>query len=269
MAEWTVTPSEGVEDKGDGKFKFPANTTYCSKTYTVKYNSNGCTCDQKVYVRGKAVPSNYTEYGISSLVTDTTDCTAGTVYVSANVPATSHTFTINADCKGYSESTSAGTEYKTVGIYVSRNCSTSSDIYEGVEEGVNYKITQSGNCGYEGKCPINNCATGTSCEEGSGCDGHMSVSPSGSSWSTPFGQDSFEISSDYISVDTSSNISYSIVQKTGGKTNNGWYKIEFTGSKSEWEKYKSGDTVGWYDVSCTKSGYCGYHNKFRIYVKKS
>lgn len=37
MANWNVTPNDGVEDLGNGKYKFPENTTTQDKTYTITY----------------------------------------------------------------------------------------------------------------------------------------------------------------------------------------------------------------------------------------
>jgi hypothetical protein len=45
--EWTVTPSEGVVNNNDGTFSFPANDTFCDKTYIIEYKDtgDGCTCN--------------------------------------------------------------------------------------------------------------------------------------------------------------------------------------------------------------------------------
>ena len=52
MAEWTITPTDGVEDKGNGQYVFSANNTYCDSEYTVSYTDSGCTCSATVIVQG-------------------------------------------------------------------------------------------------------------------------------------------------------------------------------------------------------------------------
>ena len=268
MADWTVTPSQGVTNNNDGTFIFPENNTYCDKEYTVEYTDSGCTCSITVVVNGQFCFSDYEHNGYGDGGTiNNVPCEGGTYSVSANVPY-KYTGRTVVNCECVETGRGETTIYETVQVDVPRNCGSAGEWYDS-KDYISYKVKQAGGCGYLGKCPINNCSAGSSCEEGSGCDGHMSVSPSGSSWSTPYGQDSFAISSNDITVTTSSDISYSVQSTTGGASGYGWYRISFTGSKSEWENYKSGDTVGWYDVSCSKSGYCGYHNTFRIYVKKS
>ena len=266
MAEWTVSPSEGVINNNDGTFKFPSNSSYCEKEYTVTYTDEGCSCSVKVIVGGQYCTSSYTKKSNGDGGTIYPGCAGGTYTVSANVPYY-YTGRSVVDCECVETGAGETSFYESESTYVSRNCGSATGWWDS-EGNISFRVDRAGGGGYLGTRPINNCSAGASCEEGSGCDGHMSVSPAGSSWSTPYGQDSFEVSSSNISVDTSSKISYEVVSTTGGKSGYGWYKISFTGTESEWNSYSTGAVVGWYDVSCSKSGYCGKNHVFRINVTK-
>jgi hypothetical protein len=152
--EWTVTPSEGVVNNNDGTFSFPANDTFCDKTYIIEYKDtdDGCTCNAVFTQVGNSCEDVVT-YGTG---TDTgyhsLDCDGGSFMVEAYVPYTAQTKVISPDCTQCNNGQVVhDTVYKSASVYYDIN--TGSDIvnaddWTSLPDGgrIDYKYSQEGGC---------------------------------------------------------------------------------------------------------------------------
>ncbi len=151
MAEWTVSPSEGVINNNNGTFTFPSNNLYKDKNYVVTYTDSGCTCSINVVVRGLVCYNDYT-HGTGTSTPESCTCDGQYVSVYGSVPYTSYTRTVNSD---YTSCDLTGDVYygnfdETASVWVSENTGTTAVVHTGTASStygwLTYSITQGTGC---------------------------------------------------------------------------------------------------------------------------